>query len=618
MAKNLKIRKSSLLTPYGVGSIIPFPDDESLMVVGLDNWLINQDHSTKIIKDDRLARRIGVNRLIEPLIYIEENDRYRGKIPLVKFPQWRYCPDKNCGMMTYVTSTSSGANYCHGSDELPGKKESPCKKKKKNFLHLVPERFIIICPEGHIDDFPIMQWVHQDDPSFVYRGENDSGHKIRRKTSGMSSSLGDIFYECTCGSSHSLAGAMDPNKLKKVYPHCRGRRPWIEDYQDCKSKKPVHVVQRGGTNVWFGDVTSSIFVPGKVENLAPEVQKLIESIIDKLSSQNVSDEDIKAYVEIDCKLKNIPSAPILEIVFKRLRNQTDLEPPLTEDEFRKQEYDVMMENAGSDKGFFHCLQKPITDFNTEIHPYFESISLVPKLKETRALVGFSRLLPNLNIDYRTNRNNLSKKPCDWVPAIQNSGEGIFIKFNLDKIRRWEANQHVIDRKNLMSKHLMHSHFNNRGFKNVNPRYVLLHTFAHIMISEISLQSGYGASAIRERIYASFDDEKNDMVGVLLYTSSGDSEGSLGGLVRQGNPGRLEKIIINAIKKASWCSYDPICIESVGQGPESCNLAACHNCVLLPETSCENGNRFLDRGLLIGFDFDKNEIRGYFDLLYART
>jgi hypothetical protein len=109
-----------------------------------------------------------------------------------------------------------------------------------------------------------------------------------------------------------------------------------------------------------------------------------------------------------------------------------------------------------------------------------------------------------------------------------------------------------------------------------------------------------------------------MVGVLLYTSSGDSEGSLGGLVRQGKPGRLEKIIINAIKKSSWCSYDPICIESDGQGPESCNLAACHNCALLPETSCENGNRFLDRGLLTGFDFEKNEIIGYFDLLYDRT
>ena len=90
-----------------------------------------------------------------------------------------------------------------------------------------------------------------------------------------------------------------------------------------------------------------------------------------------------------------------------------------------------------------------------------------------------------------------------------------------------------------------------------------------------------------------------MYGLLIYTASGDSEGSLGGLVRQGEMGRLEDTIINAIENATWCTSDPICIQSSGQGPESLNLAACHNCALLPETSCENGNRLLDRGAVVG-------------------
>ena len=81
-------------------------------------------------------------------------------------------------------------------------------------------------------------------------------------------------------------------------------------------------------------------------------------------------------------------------------------------------------------------------------------------------------------------------------------------------------------------------------------------------------------------------------------------------MRQGRPGNLERIIYNAIENARWCSSDPICIDSHGQGPNSCNLAACHNCALLPETCCEESNMILDRAMLIG-TLDNQKI-GYFN------
>jgi hypothetical protein len=136
-------------------------------------------------------------------------------------------------------------------------------------------------------------------------------------------------------------------------------------------------------------------------------------------------------------------------------------------------------------------------------------------------------------------------------------------------------------------------------ENYVPEYLLIHTFAHLIINQLSYECGYGSSSIRERIYCEKTGNKLGMNGVLIYTASGDSEGSLGGLVRQGKPGRLEDTIVHAIQNAEWCASDPICIQSLGQGPESCNLAACHNCALLPETCCENGNRLLDRGVIIG-------------------
>ena len=90
-----------------------------------------------------------------------------------------------------------------------------------------------------------------------------------------------------------------------------------------------------------------------------------------------------------------------------------------------------------------------------------------------------------------------------------------------------------------------------------------------------------------------------MAGLLLYTASGDSEGTLGGLVRQGEPGRLDRTLAAALKNAAICSSDPLCIESAGQGTHALNMAACHACSLLPETSCEEGNLLLDRVLVIG-------------------
>jgi hypothetical protein len=90
-----------------------------------------------------------------------------------------------------------------------------------------------------------------------------------------------------------------------------------------------------------------------------------------------------------------------------------------------------------------------------------------------------------------------------------------------------------------------------------------------------------------------------MAGVLVYTAAGDSEGTMGGLVQMGAPGLLERCMARALDNAHWCSSDPVCIESSGQGPDNCNLAACHSCALIPETSCEQMNRLLDRAMLIG-------------------
>ena len=128
------------------------------------------------------------------------------------------------------------------------------------------------------------------------------------------------------------------------------------------------------------------------------------------------------------------------------------------------------------------------------------------------------------------------------------------------------------------------------------RYVLLHTFAHAMIREFALESGYSAAGIAERIYARAGDRP--MAGILLYTAAPDSEGTLGGLVSLGRRDRLGGLIGQALEAARLCTSDPLCADHDPRDRGELFGAACHACMFAAETSCERGNHYLDRALLV--------------------
>ncbi|MFZ0827956.1 MAG: DUF1998 domain-containing protein [Verrucomicrobiia bacterium] len=131
------------------------------------------------------------------------------------------------------------------------------------------------------------------------------------------------------------------------------------------------------------------------------------------------------------------------------------------------------------------------------------------------------------------------------------------------------------------------------------RYLLVHSLAHILINQLVFECGYSTASLRERLYVS-PDSAAPMAALMIYTAAGDAEGTLGGLVRLGRPERLGPVVRRALGRASWCSADPVCSEHLGgQGSKLANLAACHACVLLPETSCETINQGLDRAMVVG-------------------
>jgi hypothetical protein len=478
---------------------------------------------------------------------------------------------------------------------------------------LVPERFIVICEDGHIDDFPLMEWVHRNGP------KRKSDCKLRRSTGGISTSLAGVRYTCTCGASSSLLGATKKGVLDNIGYTCKGLKPWL-GYENEKCGKSVKVVQRGGSNVWFPDIRSSITIPYYEQEVDKRVVKVVDDYYEKLKKSiedsRVNGEIDLSTIEIIAEVKKVDAKDLYKTLLSRINGENEFGENLaeiTEEEFRIDEYKKLISTFGNENLDLHTVNFPISKYSSAIQDFFKSITLVKKLRETRAFLGFSRVQPDSGTNFTDKKNMLSNKEVSWLPAIVVYGEGLFFQFNKEKLMGWMQQKSVQDRiARLDDNYHMYNIKMSRKAIELNPIYVLLHTFAHVLINQLSFECGYGSSALRERIYCDKGELTNDMYGVLIYTASGDSEGSLGGLVNQGLPNVIENTIRKAISNARWCTADPICIESKGQGPDSCNLAACHNCALLPETCCENGNRLLDRGMLIGTITD--ESIGYFEKL----
>lgn len=589
------VRRDNLISPWGVGSIIPFPHDESLMVAGLDSWF-DEEHPIDdfIFPDERLSKRLGGKLFVLPPDFRtaqQDPEHAYFRIPAVRFPRWQYCPV--CGNMEKIGNFGD-RKRCPGDLRRKEKKETYCSKQKaEKRPYMVPERFIAACECGHIEDFPIMEWVHKNCDMPIM-----PTCKLFRSTGGSSSSLAGIRYTCTCGASYSMQAAFHKGALDRISYFCKGNRPWLGLNSEESCGKSLTVMQRGASNVWFANVISSIYIPWlpKYKNEATKdcIRRGVNKFKSALVNGEIDKESIRKFAYGNAAIDDdIDAEQAYDEIIETLSNGNgaDAEEDLNEDEYRKQEFDVLTRDSGKTSDELYVKNRNASDYSGL--SFLKSVSLVHKLRETRVFTGFRR------IDSNAKRiPAISLNPTNWLPAVKNSGEGIMLEFDYPALREWAEKEDVKKRVGIIEENLRNS--GKLQDEIIDPIYVLLHTFSHCLITALANESGYSNASIRERIYCpKYLGETSGIAGILIYTASGDSEGSLGGLVRQGLPGKIEKIIQHALSEARWCASDPVCIQSPGQGQDGCNLAACHNCALLPETSCENKNMLLDRGVLVG-------------------
>lgn len=406
-----------------------------------------------------------------------------------------------------------------------------------------------------------------------------------------------------------MEGSFRRQALKELGIRCGGRRPWLKDAPAEHCQESPRTLQRGSSSVWFPVMHSALSIPPWSEGLA----KLVAQLYDKLKDEDAA--GIRAYLRIERILEHHPEySPDDFVALVDRRRQEDSEPAeSTQDSYvggprarlYQDEYRSLCkshpEREGAREQDFVC-EPPIASVRplTESHGLGQ-VMLVKRLREVRALQSFTRVEEPSPADTPQRQAPIALEKSDWLPAIEVSGEGVFLRLDHDRLRSWEQLPSTMARAARIRENHEKLLRQRAGTSDrpvppspVSPRYLLLHALAHVLINEWSLDGGYPASALRERLYV--DD---DMAGVLLYTATSDSAGSLGGIVAQGEPARLDATLPAALRRARWCSNDPLCMESEASGADGLNLAACHACLLLPETSCENNNILLDRAALVG-------------------
>jgi len=683
------VRRSQAVSPFGVGALVDFPGPVSLVHAGLDAWPFDdrkaEHREFKVEDEPRLARRLGVDFFVQPPDFRQAEKGGSGEVvnvnlrlPFLRFPLWHSCP--RCGRMYETRYQDRAAPVCEGPIGSGADRGKPHKARRT-----VQVRFIAVCREGHMRDFPWIEWLGLERDEWDGRR---SDRWLRLLSTGSASIAGVIVVaERSTGSGtvevkrRSLAGSFGGD----LGVPCDGQNPVLgigdggDDPED-SCGQPLQAVLRGASNLYFADVRSAIYVPEFADHSLPqEVLDLLddhdfkndlltaalssesglltkksvglalrrrypESAVDPqvladaanrhvlhevLTQQRLvaqllvqkakTAEDGRITAPMISEVINVSDADgwaiDTELLVGQMNNWVNArgdressdatsEPSLevSERAFRADEYAAFSRDGQEGMPKVNLLVKsyPIGSYESTISGKFSRVALLDKLRETRAFVGFSRLYATPASDSAMRWKLISRSRKNWLPAIVVRGEGIFLAFDQERLDSWDLAHGEFHRQRLVAVNRnLHSQAQRRQVDalDATPKFVLLHTFAHVLVSQLIFDCGYGSSSLRERIY--FSDEHPRMAGILIYTAAGDSEGTMGGLVRMGAPGLLERTMARALDRARWCSSDPVCIESPGQGPDSCNLAACHSCALLPETSCEQQNRLLDRAMLVG-------------------
>jgi hypothetical protein len=595
-----QLRQSQLITTFGPGSMVDLVD-RAVVVGGLEHWGYGRNSLGEALDDPRLRRSL-IPRLkaLHPDLDLARSHYFRkapegdlrDPLPYVgvralEFPRWFVC--QGCKRLATAADQfeNKGGRYRH-----------QCQKNKTS--HAVPVRFVAACKNGHLTDFPWVAFAHLD------REEGNCERPELYLHEGATGDLGRIIVRCeNCGARQPM------NRAKSASPfRCHGDRPWLGGRaanEECDQK--LELLVRTGSDAYFAQVVSALRLPDAAPN------PLRERVRDKKVWDVVKDAkgevDITMLLGIVSLLREALAGHTAAAIAQAVQEERDSESGVSERPLRSAEFERLttapLEQPGilpDPNATFAAYRVPKT--RIDLPAGVAGLVVVPELREVRVQVSFSRfdsVSANLQGEYDFGQARIKPAPLTmpggnekWLPAAEIRGEGIFIELDEAHVRAWEERPAVVARaENLLRAFEADGHGEFPG-----ARFYMLHSLSHLVLTAISFECGYAASALRERIYCNPPGgAEPPMAAILISTGTTGSEGTLGGLVEEGR--RLRRHLREAWEMGRLCSNDPVCAAhdpAHDHTDRRTEGAACHGCLYVAECSCERFNRYLDRALVV--------------------
>ena len=578
-----QLRRSQLVTTFGPGCMIDLPDT-SVIVAGLDHWRYDTSR-IPVIEEPRLVEKLrafldrDTVTLRTPPPAPEHPSEPRTDVTAWEFPNWYIVQELEQGKSRFRRRRLVFA----AALEKGRYRDAETNRN----LSVVPVRFVRACPRGHVADLDWKQFVHG--------GRSDCMRQLWIEERGTSGDLSQVWVMCDCGAQRSMAEGAGV----KALGFCSGGRPWLGANQNEKCDLPSRLLIRSASNAYFPQLLSVISIP--------DMRKPVDDAVKNLWADFLCDvETADDLVRVRRKptpaerLQGFPNADVLAAIERQRGGGQANSRKVKDVEFAA--FTDAADEMGADvpDGDFYARRMPHELWQAPWMKALKNVVLVHKLREVVALAGFTRCEPQgpdiqgeLSVDAK--RATLAVDQT-WVPAVENRGEGVFLEFDPAAIEAWAAQPEVVARARVLEagfKAWQEEKKSKADFPNVI--YYLLHSFSHLLMTAISLECGYPSSSIRERIFC-MPEEGN--FGVLIYTGSSDAEGTLGGLVEAGRS--IARHVRRALEYGALCSSDPVCAyhRPIEHDHQPLHGAACHGCLLVAETSCEQHNDYLDRALVV--------------------
>ncbi|QOZ55880.1 DUF1998 domain-containing protein [Bradyrhizobium sp. CCBAU 53338] len=603
MSKNTQ-RLSQVISTFGPGAMVDLPT-RSVVIGGLEQWDMKgggfttlseprlQERLEKLLKErSRLDQSKSLSLRTPPITEAAPNGEPRG-ISSAIFPAWFVCEE--------VDVVGTGPAGFRRRRLVRWRDLDATGRKRFNFddgrkSEVTPIRFVCACTKGHLQD---IDW------RWVVHGTTVCQEPMWVEEKGTSADPADTSVVCGCGRRLSLQEAFIPGRLGK----CRGERPWLLDKDPDGCDLNLKLLTRTATNTYFPQVLTIISLPSEED----ELTKLVADLSGELTN-------VKSVEHVDgAKLFNPKVSASLggfadQDIFDRLvriregaKADASKSPKVAEFDVFASGRDEIGQNHPAAKLYAQTLKREAWASATDIDlSSVKSLVAVHRLREVSCLYGFTRFeAAPTSSDGDIEDVSLAvdgapiSRDADWLPAIEQFGEGLFVHFDEAKIRAWMNGEPAKERNSKLIAGFQHwsLRFGGKGPKYPGLPYALLHSLSHALMSEIALDCGYPASALKERIYA-LPEGDGGRFGILIYTATAGAQGTLGGLVATAP--RFASILKSALDRVAICSNDPVCSDhepDTQSGDRATHGAACHSCLLIAETSCESRNLYLDRALL---------------------